>query len=191
VKKFSLLILILAFCALALSAYFYRQGRNLDPIRVMGQVSHFSLTDENGQQISEAILAGKTSVVDFFFTRCQGPCPQMSERLSSLQKQLPKGVSILSISMDPSYDTPEVLKEYGQKFSADFTRWHFLTGKTEVIVHLATEVFHLAAGEEPDMHSTRFMLVDGRARIRGYYDSTDDEAMRKLVSDAERVSYGE
>ena len=102
----------------------------------------FTLTDQDGQPLSLASLRGKIVVLDFIFTRCPGPCPLLSLKFSQLQQKLGerlgKDVVLLSISIDPRHDTPEVLKEYAQRYSANLTGWKFLVGNTRETIMTAS-----------------------------------------------------
>jgi protein SCO1/2 len=102
----------------------------------------FSLTDQDGQPLTLASLRGKVVLLDFIFTRCPGPCPLLSLKFSQLQKQLGdrlgKEVFLLSVTIDPRHDTPDVLKEYAQRYSANLRGWKFLTGSTKDIILTAT-----------------------------------------------------
>lgn len=157
-------------------------------------VGEFSLIDSSGRPFTLSDLKGRTSVVDFVFTRCLGVCPTMTAEMRALQDRLPKGIRLISISVDPENDTPEVLASYGRVHGADPERWLFLTGDRDTIHKLSIESFKLlvdpdgGSAAEPIVHSTRFVLVDRDAVIRGYYDSTEREAMDRLVADAKALS---
>ena len=113
----------------------------------------------------------------------------------SLQGQLPlrDDLRLVSFSVDPDWDTPKVLTDYARSFGADRSRWMFLTGNRKQVYQLATDGFRLAtleadpAKEMPILHSTKLVLVDRRGAIRGYYDSTDDAELRRLIHDVGRV----
>jgi protein SCO1/2 len=161
---------------------------------VYGRIPDFTLTDRTDRTVPLAELRNRVWIADFIFTRCPGPCPLMTARMASLQQPLAKlpDVRLVSISVDPQYDTPKVLHEYAAKFGAT-DRWYFLTGSKAAIFKLARDGFHLAAQDNPDaasqpeqgpiIHSTKFVLVDRQAQIRGYYDSTDQDSMTKLLKD--------
>ncbi|MDD9951349.1 MAG: SCO family protein [Zetaproteobacteria bacterium] len=151
-----------------------------------GKVRRFQLYSQEGEAFDSAShLEGKVWVASFIFTRCQGPCPMMAQKMAGLQQHLFEKndpTQLVSISMDPDYDTPFVLKAFGDKYAADYQRWTFLTGAKPTIIELAKEVFRVPAGEEPDMHSTRFILVDSESYIRGYYDAQSGAAeLRKAI----------
>jgi len=153
-----------------------------------GEVPAFALTDHQGRVVSRETLAGRVWVADFILTRCAGQCPMMTAQMARLARTLDREapVRLVSISVDPTWDTPEVLATYAQAAGADRASWLFLTGEAEEITRLCRDGFKLAFGEadgtaeEPITHSTRLVLVDRLGRIRGYYDATDDEAMGLL-----------
>lgn len=149
---------------------------------VLGEVGDFTLTDQAGAAITAASLRGKIYVADFFFTSCGSVCPIMSEAMSKLHKAyaVDPRVAFVSISVDPATDTPEVLKKYAARYSADPARWHFLTGADAAIQSLAKDRFKLGHADEPVNHTTRFVLVDGAGKIRGYYFGTESASIAEL-----------
>jgi len=102
----------------------------------------FTLTDQDGQPFSLSSLRGKLVVLDFIFTRCPGPCPLLSLKFSQLQhklgERLGKDVMLLSITIDPRHDTPAILKEYAQRYSANLAGWKFLVGSTRDTIMTAS-----------------------------------------------------
>lgn len=156
----------------------------------LGTISDFRLASQNGETIGIDRLKGQVWIGSFIFTRCQGPCPMMSQKMARLQNELADVPNLkhVSITIDPEHDTPPILLEYANKYHAKHERWLFLTGEKNHIIKLAVEAFKLPAGEDPDMHSTRFVLVDQEHKIRGYYDSGDPQAISKLGEDARRLS---
>lgn len=161
------------------------------PLAEHGAVPDFALTERSGKPFRLADLHGKVWIADFIFTYCAGPCPLMTTRMSKLQQPLKdfNDVRLVSFTVDPKRDTPEVLAKYADNYEASRDRWFFLTGEQAAIYSLATNGFHLpvienaGGGSQPE-HSTRFVLVDRQARIRGYYDGTSEEALDKLLQDA-------
>ena len=154
-----------------------------------GTVPAFQLTNQNGQPFGSAQLAGKIWIADFIYTTCPGPCPMISSRMSELQKPLGKSdVRLVSFSVDPEKDTPEVLRSYAERLQAEPGRWDFLTGPKSVIYKLSHDGFKLAVSDGSDaqgipVHSTRMALVDRHGQIRSYYDATEADAITKLVAD--------
>jgi protein SCO1 len=166
-----------------------------EPPPVLGQVPDFALANRDGRTVRLADLAGAPWIADFIFTRCATSCPMMSMRLARLNRELPADlpVRLVSFSVDPGYDTPAVLERYAESFKAP-ARWLFLTGPRETMYRLSKEGFKLAVdagggtADEPILHSTRFVLVDGQGRIRGYYEAFDEPTMKKLRRDLEGLA---
>lgn len=154
-------------------------------LAVFGQAPYFSLTERSGRTLTKNDLIGKPWVADFIFTSCAGQCPLMSLEMQRLQRLFPEraGLQFVSFTVDPERDTPEVLSKYADRYGAEKERWFFLTGMKGEINRILNQFF-LSPVEEPAMHSIRFILVDGRGQIRGYYDSSDAESMKQLVHDA-------
>lgn len=163
------------------------------PLPSLGEVPKFDLVNQDGQPFGSQQLAGKIWIADFIFTTCPGPCPIISTRMSELQKPLEKSdVHLVSFTVDPEKDTPEVLRAYADKLRKEPIRWDFLTGPLDAITALSRDGFKLAiaAGEEPGsgpIHSTRFVLVDRRGTIRGYYDALAADGVTKLLADANHL----
>src|SRR6184192_2107760 len=151
-----------------------------------GTVPAFQLTNQDGQNFGSAQLRGKIWIADFIYTTCPGPCPMISSRMSELQKPLQKtDVHLVSFSVDPAKDTPQVLRGYAEKLQAEPGRWDFLTGPQSTIYNLSRNGFKLAVGDEKGVpiHSTRMILVDRHGEIRGYYDAVQADAVTKLSAD--------
>ena len=155
-----------------------------------GTVPDFSLTDQNGQSFTGKSLHGKVWVVNFMFTNCMGPCPRMTSRLYQVQQETAgmPGVEIASFTIDPANDTPTVLAAYAKQHAASPQRWHFLTGTQPALHHLSRDVFKLNDIDGSLTHSTRFVLVDRKMEIRGFYDSFDPDEMKKLLGDIQALS---
>jgi protein SCO1 len=163
------------------------------PLPVLSQVSNFALTNQFGRTVTLANLRGQVWVADIIFTRCPGPCTTMSRAMRELQSALPptQPVQLISLTADSEFDTPEVLKTYGEKFGAAPGRWQFLTGKKLDLYQLATKGLLLAVDDikadertSPDdlfVHSTRFVVVDKHGRVRGSFDGAEPASVRKLV----------
>jgi len=159
-----------------------------------GPVPDFSLTERSGKPLTLRDLDGHVWVANFMYTSCKDTCPLQSAALAGFQAQWNPGqqVKFVSISVDPERDTPAVLSSYADRFGADPQRWFFLTGPKETIYQLAREGFRVSAApaetttgvdDNDFIHSARFVLVDGKARIRGYYPSNEPEALRQLGHD--------
>jgi protein SCO1 len=189
-----------SFVLAAISAYYF-QATVLGPIAkpglpVLGSVPEFSLTERSGLAVTRQDLEDTVWIAGFIFTRCSGVCPRMAANMRMLQEKLADapGVKIAAFSVDPEYDTPEVLQEYARRFKADPKKWLFLTGDKETIYRLSSQHFHLGVGEIPPeereaadqavQHSSKFALIDGRGQIRGYYSGENSEGLDQLASDA-------
>jgi protein SCO1/2 len=165
------------------------ERREVVNLPVLRAVPDFSLTDQTGTTVSKDSLRGNIWIANFFFSRCQGPCPQLTARMAEMQKALAKapGVKLVSVTVDPAYDTPEVLRKYGEEFQADPEKWKFLTGDPEVVKQLVREGFMQMLAEEPDgepVHGTTFVMVDGNGMVRGVYMLEDPDLISKMLLDA-------
>lgn len=156
-----------------------------DPIR-FGEVPDFAFTERSGRTVTREDLLGKPWIVGLFFTSCAGPCPRLNGDIRRyLQDQLAgSDVRIVSLTVDPEHDTPEVLREYADAFTADADRWLFLTGDERALHTFAIDGLRLAVSPPPEdanaagrlaqrldiTHATRLVAVDREGRIAGYYD---------------------
>ena len=166
------------------------------PLPVVNQIPDFELVSSTGETVRRADLLGGPWVVDLMFTSCAGVCPRMTTEMARLEEgahDLPEA-KFVSISVDPETDTPDVLAAYAEKLGVSLDRWYFLTGERDQVYELAAAGLYLpaqegdtSAGQEAVIHSSRFVLVDGQARIRGYYDSRDPGALLQLRTDLRRV----
>jgi protein SCO1/2 len=205
---------------------------------VYGSVPDFALIDQHGRPLRKADLAGNIWIASFIFTNCPDECPLMTAEMAKLQADLADvpDLRLVSITVDPQHDTPQILSQYAARFQADPERWFFLTGDKSTIYRLAREGFRLSVvdpteqpappptnndalnpsrrsskhhipafqsavsasprhwwrhlppapafadhGRATDaLHSTRFVLVDPSAQIRGYYDSREAAALQRL-----------
>src|SRR5882762_10683891 len=117
------------------------------PLPVLNQIADFTLTNQSDQAVTLADLTNHVWVADIIFTRCAGPCPRMTKQMESLQNALPSTshAKLVTLTTDPDNDTPPVMKKYGDRFSADFNRWTFLTGTKKEIAALAGGSLKLSA----------------------------------------------
>jgi protein SCO1/2 len=162
---------------------------------VIGQVADFTLTNQNGRVVTLADLRGHVWVGDIIFTRCPGPCLKMTRQMKELEKALPAGsdTKLVTLTTDPDYDTPAILKTYSERFGADLNRWMFLTGMKEEIRKLGTDSLKLTAVEKkPEereesndlfIHSTIFVLVDRKGQLRGVFQTTGEGIDPKKVQE--------
>lgn len=157
-----------------------------DPPPVLAELPTFELANTSGQAYGSEDLEGRVWVASFIFTSCPTVCPMVTGAMADLQERLAREelpVELVSFTVDPEIDTPEVLGDYAQKYDADFSRWHFLTGPQDRIEALVVDGFGTAMGDrqptgEADIydiaHTTKLVLVDDLGRIRGYYSSNDE-----------------
>ena len=173
------LLALAALSALALPACL-RSG-----LPLLGEVPAFELTAEDGRAFRDSDLRGKIWVADFIYTTCRGPCPRMTAQLKQIGEQTRtlSDVALVSFTVDPETDTPAVLKAYAEQHRYQSGRWHFLTGPVAALQRLSSDTFRLGDSGSTLEHSTRFVLIDGKMRIRGYYDTTDSGALAQIVED--------
>jgi protein SCO1/2 len=179
--------LLLGFLGLAylLSlAEFKRQHRQSLP--VIGAVAGFTLTNQDGKVTTLADLTNRVWVADIIFTRCAGPCPIITGHMKSLEDALPKtsGARLVTLTTDPDFDTPAMMRKYGERFGADFNRWTFLTGTKAEIGALGSGSLKLSAvpvqpadqtnAVDLFIHTTIFVIVDKHARLRGSFETVGD-----------------
>jgi len=165
-----------------LSLLEYSQARQ-KALPVINQVADFTLTNQNDQAATLADLSNHVWIADIIFTRCSGSCPVMSTEMKSLQDALPSTspAKLVTLTTDPDYDAPAILKKYGEHHGADFQRWTFLTGTKKELAGLATGSLKLGSTPVPPqertssvdlfVHSTIFVVVDKQARLRGIFQT--------------------
>ena len=160
-------------------------------------IPEFTFTNQEGRPIGRAQMEGKITVVDFFFTSCPSICPVMSKemaRVNDMFRDEPQ-VQLMSISIDPEYDSPQILKKYADEHQAIPGKWHFLSGPKLETFQLARCGFVLPALDGngvPDdfVHSDKFMLIDEEGRIRGYYSGTTREQVDLLMLETKILLHG-
>lgn len=142
------------------------------------KVPSFKLINQDSLYITNKDLEGKVYVLDFFFSTCPTICPVMTQNMANLQNTFKdiKNFELVSITINPRYDTPQVLKNYGQRYQANFDNWHFLTGNRDEIFELSDSGFSLLIKEDAAIpggfeHSGMFALVDKNGFLRSRYDS--------------------
>lgn len=165
---------------------------------ILVTLPEFDLIDQDGTAFGTAQLREKVWIANFIFTTCKATCPRQTAEMAELQKKLQErsdwaDIQLVSISVDPKHDTPEVMATYAKEFGADFGHWKFLTGTRDAIWDLSQKGFKLPVGENPKdkamplFHSPKFVLVDFYGRIRGFYDGLNPEGIEELTRDLERV----
>ena len=153
-----------------------------------------TLVNETGKPFNLAANKGKVTVYNFIFTTCTGTCPMMTANMRKLTKKIDRDapVRFVSISVDPTRDTPAVLADYASKVRND-ERWMFLTGEAKDIVELSVKGFKLAAsaevqpGAEPLLHSSKFAVADRTGTIREYYGGTDGDVAEHVSDTVEEL----
>jgi len=172
-----------------LVTFLFKESIALDDLPISGSVPDFQFTDSNGETITREDMEGKVWVADFIFTTCTMACPIMTGNMNLIHKSFKddNNVRIISISVYPEYDTPEVLKEYASRYNANTDRWHFLTGPEESVKNIIKTGFKIGDYEDIIFHSEKFALVDVRGNIRGYYSGMETEDMSKLKKDIKRL----
>jgi protein SCO1/2 len=157
------------------------EARNRLP--VMGPIPAFALTNQESKAVSLETLKGHVWLADIIFTRCAGPCPEMTRKMRELQDALPaeSTARLVTLTTDADYDTPVVLQKYAAKNGAKADRWFFLTGDKRAVANLAIDGLKLTAIEKPAaertdpadlfVHSTIFVLVDKAGQLRGVFQT--------------------
>lgn len=161
------------------------------PLPILGTVPPFTLTERSGRPLDATDLRGHVWIANFIFTRCPDVCPALTEKMGLLQEILtgpPDPVRLVSFSVDPHNDTPEVLRDYATRRGARES-WFFVTGSRDALASILKNGFQVAFADDgpataPITHSDRFVLVDRELRIRGYYHGSDKEDVARLERDA-------
>ncbi|WP_457611526.1 SCO family protein [Lutibacter sp.] len=166
----------------------------------IAKVPPFEFTNQEGKLISNSFYKDKVYVVEFFFTTCPTICPKMNENMVKIQNKFygNNEFGIASFSINPTHDTPKILKEYAKSHGATLKNWNFLTGNQDKIYELANTGFTLFAGENSDAeggfeHSGMFALVDKQGNIRSrldkfgnpiaFYDGLDPKGIQMIKED--------
>ncbi|HEY1339119.1 MAG TPA: SCO family protein [Bryobacteraceae bacterium] len=159
------------------------------PLPILSTVPPFQLTDQTGKTFDSRALDGHIWVADFIYTTCDGPCPMMSSHMHQVQTRTEEfpDVKLVSFTVDPAHDTPEVLEKYSKHFKAEPARWSFLTGDAARLTEVGLNGFKLNSVDGSLTHSTRFALVDRQRRVRGYYISAEDTFLRNLLHDIRQL----
>lgn len=159
------------------------------------EIVPFSYTDQTGKPFGTDELAGKVWIADFVFTKCKSVCPPMTLEMADLQRKFEdEGIQVefVSFTVDPTIDTPDLLKEYIHQFTDDETNWHMLTGYTqEEIVFFAREQFQTIV-QKPStsnqvIHGTNFYLIDQQGRIVNEYNYVDASYVKEMTKDIKKI----
>tara|TARA_Y100000768_G_scaffold384141_1_gene367601 strand:- start:880 stop:1464 length:585 start_codon:yes stop_codon:yes gene_type:complete len=165
--------------------YIYKNTNEQDPLPVIGGIPNFEFVDSEGRDVGLSTLKGKVWVADFIFTTCTMACPIMTGNMNIIHKKYKKNddLRLVSISVYPEYDTPEVLKKYASQYEANTDTWHFLTGNESTVKEVIKDGFKIGDYEDIIFHSEKFALVDRNGMIRAYYNGMKSEDMKKLKKD--------
>src|SRR3989442_1385520 len=161
---------------------------------VLGTVPPFELTGQDGTAFGSKDLAGRVWVASFIFTRCETVCPAITRQMARIQgrtRNLEPAFHLVSISVDPEFDDPARLAVYAREHRASPRMWTFLTGPADEVHDTVVRGLRVSMGRAPEhqgrdgmFHGTHLVLVDGEVRIRGFYDTEDDDAVERVVRDA-------
>lgn len=187
---------IVAFISVALAVTFaWSSLKGTRPVKLsnrlqpVADVPPFQLIDQHGKPFGLGDLKGKIWVANFIFTRCAGPCPLVSSRMAELNQKIGRagqGVELVTFTVDPEFDSPDVLATYAKNLGAGPDRWKFLTGDPAAVEALVVQGLLQPLAKEPSgtpAHSSRFVLVDRDGRLRGFEDGNDPEVVQKLLMD--------
>ena len=171
-----------------------------DKLVKIGPAPKFELINQDNKKITNETYKGKVYVLEFFFTTCPSICPKMNQSMLTIEKNFfgNPNFGIVSITIDPAHDTPEVLKDHANLLGVKSSNWNFLTGDKAYIFDLANKGFNLYAGENSKVsggfeHSGLFALIDKNGNIRCrkddfgnpilYYDGLEKKGVRDIQQD--------
>ena len=159
-------------------------------IRKYHTIADFSLTNQNGNTITQLNYKDKIYIADFFFTTCQTICPIMTDHMVKIQNQILNDdeVMLLSHTVTPDIDSVEQLKRYAIEKGIVDKKWNLVTGDKKQIYDLARKSYMAVktfgdGGQYDMIHTENFMLIDKKRQIRGYYDGTKPEDIDRLLND--------
>ncbi len=156
------------------------------------QIPYFALINQEADTVGSDFLEGKPYIANFFFVNCPNICPAMTSNLWKIKQNLPDDFQMVSFTVNPEKDSPEVLKNYASKFNIDTKSWTFFTGDKTEIYELAAEGYFMHAQMDSlapggFLHSSQLILIDQKSRIRGLYDGLNPEDLEKLTLDAKKL----
>lgn len=173
------------------------------PPAMLWPLPAWSLTDQDNSPFGSEQLRGKVYVANFIFTRCPSSCPRLTRKMAALTARLRAAgdrVRFVSISVDPEFDTPAKLKEFGARYGADWSRWRFVTGPFDRVLRAIDQGFRVSSGMSTPgstagadfdpyalAHSNHFALVDARSNMRGAYSVEQDSGVELLALDVEAL----
>ncbi len=162
------------------------------PPPVLATMPDFRFLNQRGEEFTREDLLGSIWIAAFVYTRCPDICPQIVARLKTQAQRLPEEVRFLVFTVDPTYDTPEVLAAFAESWGLD-ARWVFLTGEKDALYTFVRDAFRVTALEVFDResrfitHTGQVVLLDREARLRGYYSSLDDQNLSRLAEDLRKI----
>jgi len=166
------------------------------PLPVYSTLPDFVLTNQNGRRVTLADYRGTIWIADAIFTRCPSQCLLMSGHMKEIQDALPSGqpIQLVSLTTDPAFDQPPVLKKYAERFGARDNCWSFLTGDKSALHRVEVDGLKLSVLDKPAteqesandlfIHSEKFVLLDKLGRIRGYYDGQNASGVAEVIAAA-------
>ncbi len=180
------------------------EGRSPGDMITINDVPTFSFINQNNKTITNADYKGKVYVVEFFFSSCTTICPVMNNNLQQVQNAFAKreDFGIASFSIDPTYDTPEILKAYADGYDVTHPNWNFLTGDKLDIIALSNEGFKLFAAENEEAedgfeHSGMFALINKEGKVSSridengnpliYYNGLEQDQIDMLIQDIKKL----
>lgn len=182
---------VLAIVGIALFAEFRRTE-----LPVLSQFRPFVLTNQLGQVVTPETLRGQVVVANVIFSRCPTQCHQLSRQMGRLQEKIGSGTRLISLTADPMFDSPEVLKQYGQRYGTDPSRWWFLTGPKAEVYRVAEKdlLFSVMDTGEANprledrfIHSGTFVLMDRQGRMRAVVQGEEPDAERRILNLARQL----
>lgn len=187
---FRILVIVLLLALIGTLGYMLLKGPE-SKLDVIQKAPDFKLQNLDGKDVTLADTAGKAKLVYFFFSTCPDVCPPTTYSLSKVQDQLvSKGIfgtktAILSISFDPTKDTPQQLKDFSSRYHADYKGWYFLRGEEAATMELAKKFGVLVTKDAQGnfTHMNWVLLVDGKGNLRNYYDGSDPDIVDKVMKD--------
>lgn len=204
-KKLTISLVILAGFALIAYSIYKSKKHTTKPLRYLPiygeyvvinndtayhRVPDFSFIDQQGKVVTQNTFKGKIYITDYFFVTCKSICPIMSANMQSVYKQFENDTNVLFLShtVNPEDDTPEILNRYATEHGAKYGKWYFVTGDKKALYLQARKGYYLDANEGdggPDdfVHTPNFALIDPKRNIRGYYDGTNENDIKKLIAE--------
>lgn len=151
-----------------------------DTLPVLRVVSSFKGIDQDSATFTAEAMKGRAWLASFFFSRCGSVCPALNSVLSGVYREFSGKVSFVSLTSDPEFDTPSVLHEYAGRYGAQRSTWAFVNLPLDSMISVSSNDLGLVSPTNPDLHSTRFVLIDTAMQVRGYFDSADPTDVEKL-----------